>query len=164
MIIGVLSDTHDNLANIQKAVDLFSMNGVEAIIHGGDFCSPFTLAVFKPLAEKGVKMHAVFGNNDGDRVLLTRRGEGFCSFSDGVCIVTLGGRRIIVMHYPDVAEDLFRLGDYDLVIHGHNHQARVEGVERKLLNPGTCSGYLAKKATVALVDTADLGVALVEIS
>jgi putative phosphoesterase len=163
MKIGVLSDTHDNLTNIRKAVELFSTNGVEAIIHGGDFCSPFTLALFKPLAEKGVRMHAVFGNNDGDRVQLTRRGEGFCAFSDGVCVVTIGGRRIIVMHYPDVAEDLFRLGDYDLVIHGHNHKALVKGVERKLLNPGTCSGYLAEKATVALVDTADLGVALVEI-
>lgn len=164
MKIGVLSDTHDNLVNIEKAVEVFSKNGVEAIIHGGDFCSPFTLAVFKPLAERGVKMHAVFGNNDGDRVQLTRRGEGFCSFSDGVRVLSLGGRRILVMHYPDLAEDLLRLGAYDLVIHGHDHRARVEGDERKLLDPGTCSGYLAGKATVALVDTANLGVALVEIS
>ncbi len=164
MKIGVLSDTHDNLTNIQKAVEVFSKNGVEAVIHGGDFCSPFTLAVFKPLAEKGVKMHAVFGNNDGDRVLLTRRGEGFCTFSDGVCVLSLGGRRIVVMHYPDLAADLLHVGTYDLVIHGHDHKARVLGEERKLLNPGTCSGYLAGKATIALVDTTNLGVALVEIS
>ena len=47
MKIGVLSDTHDNLTNIRKAVEIFSKNGVEALIHGGDFCSPFTLAEFK---------------------------------------------------------------------------------------------------------------------
>jgi putative phosphoesterase len=162
MKIGVLSDTHDNLANIRRAVEIFSKNGVEAILHAGDFCSPFSLAAFKPLAEKGVKMLAVFGNNDGDKVLLTRKGEGFCSFSDGTCVVILGGRRIILMHYPDVAEDLFRLGAYDLVIHGHTHRAQVEGGARKLLNPGTCSGYLADRATVALVDTTDLAVELAD--
>jgi hypothetical protein len=160
MRIGVLSDTHDNLANIRKAVEVFSKNGVEAVLHGGDFCSPFTLAVFKPLAEAGVKMYAVFGNNDGDKVLLTRRGEGTWTFADGARVLELAGKRIVLMHYPDLAEDLFRLGTYDLVVHGHDHRARVEGGARKLLNPGTCSGYLAERATVALVDTADMSAEL----
>jgi uncharacterized protein len=161
MKIGVISDSHDNLSNIRKAVEIFSTNGVEALIHGGDFCSPFTLAEFKPLSEKGVKMHAVFGNNDGDRVLLARRGEGFCTFADGSLIVTLGGKKIVVLHYPDLAEDLFRLGAYDLVIYGHNHKTRVEGREKKLLNPGTSSGYLAERATVALVETAGMEVQII---
>ncbi|HVO39619.1 MAG TPA: metallophosphoesterase [Spirochaetia bacterium] len=161
MKIGVISDSHDNLPNIRKAVEVFSKNGVETLIHGGDFCSPFTLAEFKPLADRGVKMHAVFGNNDGDRVLLARRGEGFCSFTDGSLIVTLGGRKIVVLHYPDLGEDLFRLGAYDLVIYGHNHKVRVEGGEKKLLNPGTSSGYLADKATVALVETNGMTVEIV---
>ncbi len=161
MKIGVISDSHDNLSNIRKAVEVFSTNGVEALIHGGDFCSPFTIPEFKPLSEKGVKMHAVFGNNDGDRVLLTRRGEGFCTFADGSLVVTLGGKRIVVLHYPDLAEDLFRLGAYDLVIYGHNHKIRVEGQGKKLLNPGTSSGYLADKATVALVETTGMDVQIV---
>jgi putative phosphoesterase len=163
MKIGIISDSHDNLTNIRKAVQIFSTNGVEALIHGGDFCSPFTIAEFKPLADKGVKMHAVFGNNDGDRVLLARRGEGFCTFADGSLIVTLGGKRIVVLHYPDLAEDLFRLGSYDLVIYGHNHKIRVEGDAKKLLNPGTSSGYLAERATVAILDTTGMDVQIVTI-
>jgi uncharacterized protein len=163
MKIGVLSDTHDNIANIRKAVEIFAKNGVEALIHGGDFCSPFTLAELKPLAERGVKMQAVFGNNDGDRVLLIRRGGDFCSFSDGAARLTLGGRSIVVMHFPDLADDLYRCGAYDLVIHGHDHKARVEGTGKKLLNPGTCSGYLAEAATVALVDTEGMDVELVRL-
>jgi hypothetical protein len=163
MKIGVISDSHDNLMNIKKAVEVFSTNGVEALIHGGDFCSPFTLAEFKPLSEKGMKMYAVFGNNDGDRVLLARRGEGFCTFADGSLVVTLGNRRIVVLHYPDLAEDLFRLGSYDLVIYGHNHIIRVEGGNKKLLNPGTSSGYLAPRATVAIVETEGMGVEIVTI-
>jgi uncharacterized protein len=161
MKIGVISDSHDNLSNIRKAVEIFSTKGVEALIHGGDFCSPFTLAEFKPLSQKGVKMHAVFGNNDGDRVLLVRRGEGFCTFADGSLVVTLGGKRIVVLHYPDLAEDLFRLGAYDLVIYGHNHTIRVEGREKKLLNPGTSAGYLAERATVALVETEGMEVQII---
>jgi putative phosphoesterase len=163
MKIGVLSDTHDNLENIRKAIGIFSKTGVEAIIHGGDFCSPFTLPEFRPLVSEGVKMHAVFGNNDGDRLLLWKRGEGFCSFNDGACIVTLDGRRIIAMHYPDVGEDLFALGTYDLVIYGHNHKPLVKGEGKKLLNPGSCSGYLCDHATIALVDTRDMAVELVKL-
>jgi hypothetical protein len=163
MKIGILSDTHDNLPNIRRAVELFAQNGVETLLHAGDFCSPFTLAEFAPLAGRGVRMHAVFGNNDGDRLMLVRRGEGFCEFHDGFATVELGGRRIAMMHYPDVAADLLASGAYDLVIHGHDHKARVEGGSRKLLNPGTCSGYLAPRATVALVDTADLSIEILEL-
>jgi uncharacterized protein len=164
MKIGVLSDTHDNLATIRKAVEIFSKNGVEVVLHCGDFCSPFTLPLFKPLAEQGAKMHAVFGNNDGDKALLIRRGEGLWSFGDGARILELAGRRVVMMHYPDVAADLLRAGTFDLVIHGHDHRARVEGGARKLLNPGTCSGYLADRATVALVDTDGLAVEIVEVA
>ena len=163
MRIGVLSDTHDNLPNIRKAVEIFSKNGVEALIHGGDFCSPFVMAEFKPLADRGLKMHAVFGNNDGDRVLLVKRGGDFCSFVDGALKVSLGGKKIVVLHYPDLGDDLFQLGAYDLVIYGHNHKVRVEGKEKKLLNPGSCSGYLADGATVALVDTAGMDVQIVRL-
>ncbi len=163
MKVGVLSDSHDNLLNIRKAVEIFSRNGVEAIIHGGDFCSPFVIPEFKSLFEKGVRMHAVFGNNDGDRVLLARRGEGFCTFSDGSLTVTLAGKRILVLHYPDLAEDLFRLGAYDLVIYGHNHTVRVEGAAKKLLNPGTSSGYMAERATVAIVETQGMDVQIITV-
>jgi uncharacterized protein len=163
MIIGVLSDTHDNLANIRKAVEIFSKNGVEALIHGGDFCSPFTLAEFKPLADRGIKMQAVFGNNDGDRVLLTRRGGDFCSFSDGSRVMMLAEKRFVVIHYPDIADDLYKAGAFDLVIYGHNHTVRVEGDQKKLLNPGTCSGYLAEAATVAIVDTSGMQVEIVHL-
>ncbi len=163
MRIGVLSDTHDNLANIRKAVEVFSRNGVEAIIHAGDFCSPFTLPEFKPLADRGVRMHAVFGNNDGDHVLLIKRGAEFCSFSEGACFVTLEGRRFVAVHDPELGQDLYRNGTYDLVIYGHDHKQRLEGAERKLLNPGTCSGYLAEHATVALADTTTLQIEIVRL-
>ncbi len=159
----MLSDTHDHLPNIAKAVEAFLKNGVEAVIHAGDFCSPFTLAEFKPLADRGLKMYAVFGNNDGDRALLVRRGGDFCSFADGSRIVTLDGKTFAVMHYPDLAPDLYRSGTYDMVIYGHDHKRRVEGEGKKLLNPGTCAGYLADAATVAIVQTPGMAVEILRL-
>jgi len=41
--------------------------------------------------------------------------------------------------------------------------ARAETSPRRLLNPGACSGYLAPRATVAIVDTDDLSMELVEL-
>jgi putative phosphoesterase len=108
-------------------------------------------------------MYAVFGNNDGDRVLLTEKGGDFCTFRDGALTLELAGRRIAVMHYPDVAESLHRSGDFDLVIYGHTHEVRVEGKDRILLNPGSCAGYLAERATIASVDLDSLEVELIEL-
>ena len=163
MKIGVLSDTHDNLEAVRRAVEAFARAGVEALLHAGDFCSPFVIREFAPLSGKGVRMHAVFGNNDGDRVNLVQKGEGFCTFDDACAVVELGGRRIVMTHYPALAPALLASAAFDLVIHGHDHRVRVEGGSRRLLNPGTCSGYGAPRATVAVVDTADLAVEVIEL-
>jgi len=162
MRIGVLSDSHDHVDNVRRAAELFADRGVEAVIHAGDICSQFTLRGLEPLKDAGVRMYAVFGNNDGDRLLLERKAGGFFTFRDTVMALELGGRRIVVMHYPDVARSLLRSGDFDLVIHGHTHSVVVERVEgRLLLNPGSCAGYVADRATVAIVDLEDLGAELV---
>ncbi len=85
-------------------------------------------------------MHAVFGNNDGDRVMLVRRGEGFCEFHDGCAILELDGRKIAMTHYPDLAPALLASGMFDLVIHGHDHRVRVEGGRAVPAEPGHLLG------------------------
>ena len=163
MKLGVMSDTHDHLGNIGKAVEAFSQRKIAALVHGGDMCSPFVFRQLEALRGFCPQMYAVFGNNDGDRVLLTEKGRGFCTFRDGALTLELDGRRIALMHYPDVAESLHRSGDFDLVIYGHTHQVRVEGKDRVLLNPGTCAGYLAERSTIAVVDLGRLEVELIEL-
>jgi putative phosphoesterase len=164
MILGVMSDSHDHLTNIDRTVEAFTQRKIGALIHGGDLCSPFVFRQLERLRGLCPRMYAVFGNNDGDRVLLVEKGRGFCTFRDGALTLELEGRRIAVMHYPDVAESLHRSGDFDLVIFGHSHEVRVEGSERILLNPGSCAGYLADRATIAAVDLATLEVELIELN
>ena len=36
MKIGILSDTHDDIDNVNKAIDIFQENDVKAVIHAGD--------------------------------------------------------------------------------------------------------------------------------
>jgi uncharacterized protein len=40
MKIGLISDTHDNIQNIQNAISLFNDKHVSFVIHGGDIVSP----------------------------------------------------------------------------------------------------------------------------
>jgi uncharacterized protein len=59
MKIGLISDTHDNIQNIQNAISLFNDKHVSFVIHGGDIVSPEAVEAFT-----GVKLIAVLGNND----------------------------------------------------------------------------------------------------
>ncbi len=43
MRIGVVSDTHNNLKNVAKIVDLFNASRVERVVHTGDITQAKTL-------------------------------------------------------------------------------------------------------------------------
>ncbi len=165
MKIGVLSDTHDHLVNIKQAVDIFKREGIEFLIHAGDFCSPFVFKELDKLRPECGKAYAVFGNNDGDKVLLTRNAGGFCSIQPGILKINIDNRAIVVMHYPDIADELYRSGEFDLVIYGHTHKRRLDTFTKgsrtiTILNPGSCAGYLADKPTIAVVELKSMSVNL----
>ena len=60
-MIGVISDTHDNVPNILKAIKVFENEDVDFIIHCGDVVAPATIKFFK-----GIHIKVVKGNCDGD--------------------------------------------------------------------------------------------------
>jgi len=47
MKIGVISDTHDNLPLIEKAVKIFNEKGVKLVLHAGDYVALFVVKVFR---------------------------------------------------------------------------------------------------------------------
>ncbi len=75
MKIAVLSDSHDNIWKLAQAMP--HLASADAIIHCGDLCSPFMIA--RRLGEgAGHKpLHVVWGNNDGDRLLIARNARPF---------------------------------------------------------------------------------------
>ncbi|WP_407356238.1 metallophosphoesterase [Methanolobus sp. WCC5] len=162
-MIGIMADSHDSMDAIRAAVELFNMKKVSIVLHAGDIISPFTAAAFSKL---DAKMYFVFGNNDGDRLLLKQRfeeiGAQCCGdFAD----LELNGKRIALLHgiYEPPVNALAESGDFDIVVRGHTHHAGVTEVNETLvINPGETAGVLTGKRTVALLDP-ELGVQIIEI-
>ncbi|MFH1192431.1 MAG: metallophosphoesterase family protein [bacterium] len=75
MRIAIISDSHDNLPNIYKALEWMNKNGVQEIIHCGDVCSP---AALREIAKnfKGT-IHLAYGNVDGDHEGMERMRDEF---------------------------------------------------------------------------------------
>ena len=67
MRIGVVSDTHNNLKNVRRIVELFNAAAVDRVIHTGDITQAKTIEVFSQL---DAPMSGVFGNNDQERTSL----------------------------------------------------------------------------------------------
>jgi len=146
MKIGVLSDTHDNLPKIEKAVKFFNRNKVGFVLHAGDFVAPFTVAKLKNLSCDWL---GIFGNNDGERNGLTSFSEG--KIKDGPLRLELDNRKITLVH--DIATINAKTEDADLIISGHTHNSGVFKQDGLLIiNPGECGGWLTGKSTIALVD------------
>ena len=144
-MIGILSDTHDNMDAIRKAVELFNKEQVGLVLHAGDMVSPFTIRVFKDLS---APMIGVFGNNDGDRKTLTEFFKDTAEFSQGWTKTEYEGCRIYLTHRPLPAVP----PDCDLYVYGHTHEIVLEQGPPAVINPGECSGWLSSKCTVALFD------------
>lgn len=153
MKIGVLSDSHDRLEAIELAVARFNQEGVRHVFHAGDIISPFTARSFKPLE---AKLHVVWGNNDGDKILLKEKFEAMKAIIHGDSMdIELEGRIIAMTHGTNVVITRALAGckEYDIVITGHTHKPEIKEKGKTLiLNPGAASGYLAEEKTVAIVD------------
>jgi putative phosphoesterase len=159
MLIGIISDTHDNQDKTRKAVELFNSKGVEYVIHAGDYTSPFTLKLFKELNCKYV---GVFGNNDGDKLLLLERSEGNIHYQP--YIFTLQNRKIVVLHEHHLIDALADSGHFDLIIYGHTHVPDVRKVKNTLVvNPGEAGKWLYGKSTVAVADLDKMEAEIIEL-
>ncbi len=150
MKLAILSDTHDNIWALENALPY--LREAEAILHCGDLCSPFMIP---RLAAAARPLHIVWGNNDGDKRLLTEQAARFPGFHlhGDFADLTLGHWRIAMTHYPEIARPLASAGYYDLVCYGHDHTAHhsFRG-KTHLLNPGEVMGLLGAR-TLALVET-----------
>lgn len=163
-MIGIISDSHDNLTAIRKAVEFFNKKQVKAVLHAGDIISPFTVRAFKEL---NPKLYFVFGNNDGDKVTLTRWFEEIGAVSCGdFGDLTIEGMHIALLHGTNEAlvKALAGSGDFDVVVRGHTHDPGVRMIDgTPVINPGECSGVLSGKVTVATLEIANLNVEITEL-
>jgi putative phosphoesterase len=153
-MIGVMSDSHDNLDAIRKAVEFFNEAEVELVIHAGDLIAPFTAKEFKRL---NCEFVAIYGNNDGERDNLKEAYKYLCHLED-FKELKIQNRKIAVFHGTNdaIIDALVKSGNYDIVIRGHTHKQEIIEGKCMLINPGETCGYVSGKKTIVLLDLEDL--------
>lgn len=161
MLLGVVSDTHAHVAKTREALRMLDALGAKTVIHCGDIGSLEIPKLFV-----GFAAHFVAGNVDHDAKSLAKEIASLGHTWHGrFGELTLENRRIAFLHGDDqerLDETLDR-ETFDLVCHGHTHQAEIRRVNEKttLLNPGAL--YRASRFTCAVVDLADLAVHLIPV-
>ena len=141
MLIAILSDSHDHIPNLHRAVQRANKEGAELLIHCGDLISPFMLRWLR--AFNGL-VHLIYGNNAGDQHLIsTRCATEFPNISHHGLQgeVEADGLKICFIHYPHTGRALAMTGEYDIVCCGHNHTHKTETIGSCLMiNPGDLLG------------------------
>jgi putative phosphoesterase len=165
MLIGLISDTHDNLPAVEKAVRRLNEEKVDLVLHAGDYVAPFVIPKFKAL---NMKLIGVFGNNDGDHELLRKRFSETtnCEIRGRFAEIDAEGFKIALLHgdETDLLNALTSRECFDAVVYGHAHVivARKNG-GMLVVSPGEVCGYLTGKSTIALLDTVKREARIIEL-
>ena len=160
MKIGVVCDTHNNLKNVARIVELFNDAEVDRVVHTGDITKGSTLDLFSAL---NCSLYGVFGNNDVERegLMESIARHGF-EFQEPPLRVSWDRRSILVVHDPATLGQV-GFADSELVLHGHTHLRREErSAERLIFNPGECAGQMVGYNAIGVVDLRNLEVELLK--
>lgn len=165
MLVGLISDTHDRLPLVEKAVERLNEEKVKLVLHAGDYVAPFVIPKFKELKAKLV---GVFGNNDGDREFLKKRFSEYKNLElrGNFAEIVVDDIKIALLHgsEEELLKALISSQSFDVVVHGHAHKAEVYRKGKTLVvNPGEVCGYLSGKSTIALLDTIKCEAKIVEL-
>ena len=169
MKICIVSDSHDNRAFLEAAVREGKAAGAKAVLHCGDVVAPGTLEVIKPL---DIPVHGIHGNNSGDLNVMDRiasQATNNVSYYGQDAGIELAGKRIYLVHFPEIAEPMAATGDWDLVCCGHSHKAETRVIKNNsggytsLVNPGTVGGIMAP-ATWILGDLETMDFTIMHVS
>ena len=153
MKIGIISDTHDNLRNLEAALKVLEAEGVTTILHCGDVCGP---EIIRALA--GFDVQIAQGNMDRHLGLAEAVEETLgCgrlawlheSTPDGYLVATTHGDN------REVLGNLISSGKYAYVFHGHTHRRRDQMVGRtRVINPGALGGVRRQSRSFCILDLA----------
>lgn len=160
--LAVISDVHDNLVNLQKALDYIKKEKIDYLISLGDLQS---LEAWHTLDSLEMPVWVVMGNADKDiigeknlRAILKN-----IHFSPNVATVGLAQKNIIFGHYPEVIKKIILNypNKYQLALAGHTHCPWEEIINQtKFLNPGNIAN-IRYAPTFAIIDLANLKARLI---
>jgi len=163
MKVGVLSDTHDEAANLELVLDAYRQLGISQLIHCGDMIGP---EIVRQL--EGFQVIYVDGNMDRDSGEIYRALREIDPHS--VMLPTFEGEidgvSIAVTHGDDLAEleRVIRSGIHRFAFTGHTHRRRDETIgPTRVLNPGALGGLQFEPRSYSVVDLTSGEVELFEL-
>ena len=151
MLIGLMSDTHNNRPGMHYALDIFRALGIRVILHAGDLISAELLEEFKDFS-----LFLSFGNGDDPFYISTKAERLSERFEcEEMLDLNLADKRIFMIHgdHRSELEKRITSGGYDYVIHGHSHRFRDEKVgSTRVINPGAMGGRFVGEKSFATLD------------
>jgi len=152
MLIGILSDTHNDVNNIQKALLLFSKFSPEVLFFCGDATAPSTLEWFCEFP-----LVYTYGNGDfltGEIHALVKAfdpknfaGLAFEGEKKSKYIGVTHG------HLEEILNEMLDSGRFDYVFTGHTHLRMDKRIGKtRVINPGALGGLKKQSRSVALLD------------
>ncbi|MEK7504898.1 MAG: YfcE family phosphodiesterase [Patescibacteria group bacterium] len=157
MKYAIFSDSHDHYYNVTKALELVKEREITKGVHLGDFCAPPVFDILS--SEKSINWTCVWGNVDGARaqiILRFREATNLDFSADSFRELELeSGKKVFLTHFPLLAQNAAKSGDYQAVFFGDNHQKSVETLPNGTLlaNPGELSGTRTGQPTFAVWDS-----------
>lgn len=154
MKIVIISDTHDNVANLKRVVEWLKKEKIKTIIHCGDIFKSETIK--EALKSFEGKIYIIFSSADAyfsriptDSFKKLPRVKTYEEFGE----IKKDGKKIAFCHFSEIAKELVKRQKYDLIFYGHTHKPWLKKIGKtKLVNPGNLAGIFYKP-TFAVYDT-----------
>ncbi len=139
MKIAIISDTHDNEANLQRALKIIKEENINTILHCGDIS---TMSFLKENF-KDFNVYVALGNMDVGGFEDTSNIKIFKDFGEI--------ENIAFCHHPELAEGLAESGKYEFVFHGHTHKPWEKRIKNCIIaNPGNIAGLIFRPSFAIL--------------
>lgn len=152
MKIGIMADIHDNVDNLRHAINVFNSLQCDLVLLAGDFVSPLVVPSMRKLRCPVV---ACFGDNDGNQTGIAggMKIVGTLGYPP-LCVQTRDGLHVLLAHQLDDVRDW--IDGADIVVFAHTHRPSVarDRHGRLFINPGEVGGWMFRRPTVAVVETA----------
>ena len=156
MKIGVVSDTHNNLRNIEIIINLFNDIKVPIVIHTGDISNANTLEQFSSLNSELI---GVYGNNDRNEPGLKEVAQKHnFQFQDPPRRLSLLDKEIVIFHEPDDIDQYLSENQFiNVVLYGHTHRYENKTKNGILyFNPGESAGMQKGSNAIGILDLLNL--------
>ena len=162
MKIGIISDTHDDLYNLETALDILRAEGVMTILHCGDVCGPEMVRSLE-----GFDVWIAQGNMDR-QLGLAQAVEGTLGHGRLAWFQrpSLDGYALAMIHgdNEEVLANLIHSGQHRYILYGHTHRRSDRTVGRtRAINPGALGGRRWQTRSFCILDMATGEARFVEI-